>query len=752
MSWQAATASPRLRRLPEGTGSPLTGLLCGSASSGSLGSPRGPSSPLAGSSLPTPQCWATPLDAMAANQERASLPGSPLLPNAQGGTGHRCLGSVIGKNSSQDLHTVRETQQFQGIDPKRPATESFDAAIRLIVHAVNSTTVSFVHRPPSTTHRFVPETHPGTHSRVSYRGNSTQIARQTGEILSALMAAVDIVPLDHCTPTSAHQHTVPELFHTRLLTMKTTLCEFDIKGLHCGCKACREDKGLSAPERALADQIAGYVESHQLNLNNCIIGSEMSELAQKMVTESKSHFLTESAITTVKLLECIGAWQHSQHSDSDSAARNLQQFYSTLPTHMRCFDQGDIVATTNPANPARTALVYGRVIEPYRPQLNTTTESPPEIVVALDPLETDLHKVPLSSVHPLSEDLVTMIKKDVLNSVHNPFLETYNKMTEAAQAALACYLHRENLDEFPSLDDTFAAIQGAKPVISMVPLLTALSGQLSHLLSGSVASESAIEQLRQPVEKVLERLRNDIQEKRLRPCAHPDMPMRSLAESADARRFVERFLRTTDQRCRETNEGLSRTIAAIHNGSAKNELTQWYLKEVREAADALMSARGVIADAVPDNYMEEPPPCIDDVRRNSHICSAISSHAQTDSDTRARVQKLCDTVYPRIDNYARQVREVLALELGISQQGNAAFMEEVRTRVSAAVAAGERPAAHWKQMVADVEYIEQMKALEQSTEPAASKDIVPISGLFFSRISRRENECKTVLQIWGNRH
>lgn len=543
-----------------------------------------------------------------------------------------------------------------------------------------------------------------------------------------------------------------ELFHNRLLSKKTALSEFDIKGLYCGCKACSEDKILLAPVRKLAEQIVGYVESHQLNLNNCIIGCEMSEAAQKMVKESETHLIEESAVTVVRLLDCIGTWKHRKQMDGDGAAQTLEHLYSTLPTHMRCFETGDIVATTNPAHPLRTAYVYARVMEPYKPHLQTTGGPVPEIVVTFDPLETGLHKIPVASVHPLPGDVVDSIRKDILSSVHNPFLEAFNKMTEAAQAALACYLHSENLDEFPSLDETFAAIQGTNPGIPMVPLLTALSGSLSHILIDSSASDSAIERLRQPVEKVLNALQNDIKEKRLRPCDHPDMPMRTLADSTDVRPFVERFLRTTDQRCRETNEGLTRTIAGLHNGSAKNELTQWYLREIHEAADALMSARGVVADAVPDNYMEEAPPCIDDVRRNSHICSAIAAHAQTDPDTRARVKKLCDTVYPRIDSYVRQVKEVLALELRIAQQDNPAFMEEVRTRVAAAVKAGERSAAHWKRMVADIDYIEQMKELEESTEPAASKDIVPISGLFFSRITRRENECKTVLQIWGNRH
>lgn len=543
-----------------------------------------------------------------------------------------------------------------------------------------------------------------------------------------------------------------ELFYNRLLEKKTALSEFDIKGLHCGCKACKEDKMVSAQVRRLADQIAGYVESHQLNLNNCIIGSEMSKTAQKMVTESETHFAEESTVTVVRLLDCIGTWQHRKQIDSDAATQTLEHLYSTLPTHMRCFETGDIVATANPAHPIRTAYVYARVMESYKPHLQVIGEPTPEIAVTFDPLEKEMRKVPVTSVHPLPEEVADMIKKDLISSVHNPFQEAFDKMTEAAQAALACYLHTENLDDFPSLDDTFAAIQGTNPGFPMVPLLTALSGSLSHILTDSAASELAIERLRQPVEKVLNALRKDIQEKRVWPCAHPDMPMRTLVENTDARRFMERFLRTTDQRCRETNEGLTRTIAGIHNGSAKNELTQWYLREIHEAADALMSARGVIAGAVPDNYMEEAPPCIDDVRRNSHICSAIASHAQTDRDTRACVKKLCDTVYPRIDSYARQVKEVLALELGITQQDNPAFMDEVRTRVAAAVTAGERPAAHWKQMIADIDYIERMKELEESTEPAASKDIVPISGLFFSRITRQENECKTVLQIWGTRH
>ena len=146
MSWQAAIASPRLRRLPEGAGSPLTGLPCAGASSASLHSPRGPHSPLAGSSLPTPRCGQTPLDSLPDDHERASLPGSPLLPSLGGDTGRVCFSSMTCRNNtSQDLRATGETPHFQGIDPKYPATESFDTAVRLISHAVNFTAISFVH-------------------------------------------------------------------------------------------------------------------------------------------------------------------------------------------------------------------------------------------------------------------------------------------------------------------------------------------------------------------------------------------------------------------------------------------------------------------------------------------------------------------------------------------------------------------------------------------------------------------------------
>lgn len=145
MSWQAATASPRLRRLPEGAGSPLMPLQCGGTNTGALQSPRGPCSPLVGGSLPSPRFRQIPFGSLAENREKSSLPGSPLLPSLSGDTGRVRFGSMTCKNDGQEKQAVGEARQLQGIDPKLPAAESFDTAVRLIAHTANFTAISFVY-------------------------------------------------------------------------------------------------------------------------------------------------------------------------------------------------------------------------------------------------------------------------------------------------------------------------------------------------------------------------------------------------------------------------------------------------------------------------------------------------------------------------------------------------------------------------------------------------------------------------------
>ena len=117
------------------------------------------------------------------------------------------------------------------------------------------------------------------------------------------------------------------------------------------------------------------------------------------------------------------------------------------------------------------------------------------------------------------------------------------------------------------------------------------------------------------------------------------------------------------------------------------------------------------------------------------------------------VKKICDYSYMRIDEWLTRVREVLAIELGIDievAKDDAKFSELVDAEVKRRCAADPKNARTKKisGLAMDLSYCKRMRELE-TAEKTDSLDIVPISGLVYSRITRLENEALTVINIWG---
>jgi hypothetical protein len=53
-------------------------------------------------------------------------------------------------------------------------------------------------------------------------------------------------------------------------------------------------------------------------------------------------------------------------------------------------------------------------------------------------------------------------------------------------------------------------------------------------------------------------------------------------------------------------------------------------------------------------------------------------------------------------------------------------------------------------LVAEINYVHQMKKLEEAKNKTDHKDIVPITGLIVGRFHRLENELQTVIEVWGS--
>lgn len=117
------------------------------------------------------------------------------------------------------------------------------------------------------------------------------------------------------------------------------------------------------------------------------------------------------------------------------------------------------------------------------------------------------------------------------------------------------------------------------------------------------------------------------------------------------------------------------------------------------------------------------------------------------------VDNLKDEIYGRIRDFTSKARIVLSLEFGVP-------LEEL-TMAKAAEEFSKRKeelddvVSKWiDSMIKDIEYLEEMEEMEklqgQQSEGGGLvlSNVVPVSGLILSRFFRKENEIRTVLELY----
>jgi hypothetical protein len=232
---------------------------------------------------------------------------------------------------------------------------------------------------------------------------------------------------------------------------------------------------------------------------------------------------------------------------------------------------------------------------------------------------------------------------------------------------------------------------------------------------------------------------------------------------------VQQRFRTLCAHAESARERLINAAERFADGSAKRELTDWWLTHIRSAVRSFLAALGYDWQAVPDDYIDTPPPSPHAVLRNRAVLRAVLSTAGDGGDphgVRRWAVALCSRVYERIATFCDQALIAICLSIG-----------ERLERVSfAKLAANELPiddadTRRWVDaLVHDVVYLQRMRHMDdgflrndkatlsgadaalQKDGPARRRlelsDVVPASGLVFGHFYRCEQEIITVCDIW----
>lgn len=163
-----------------------------------------------------------------------------------------------------------------------------------------------------------------------------------------------------------------------------------------------------------------------------------------------------------------------------------------------------------------------------------------------------------------------------------------------------------------------------------------------------------------------------------------------------------------------------------------------------------MDKHGFIVDALPENYVDDPPNDIDAVESNLLILQDVLNPTIDKFNVKGLISRLQDLVYPRITEFLENGVYILAQRIGKSHEEIG--LAEIQTIIHEQPEQfGPSDLVWMDNLVKDLQYLVEMRKMEDpdyGKNNPVSFHIVPISGLILSHFCRLENEAKTALELW----
>ena len=207
----------------------------------------------------------------------------------------------------------------------------------------------------------------------------------------------------------------------------------------------------------------------------------------------------------------------------------------------------------------------------------------------------------------------------------------------------------------------------------------------------------------------------------------------------------EMFLKLRVRIC-SAREELDKAFENILSGARKNAMSSAWLTGVRESVNELLTKRGYQADAVPDDYISTAPKDMQAIRSNLEILQNLVTNADKSSALQIITQALRSRAYPVIDSFVDDSIFVIAQCLGCVLSPNRDPVAELETTISSSTPT-ELFDKRCVGLLADIQYLREMRRLEDNPQES-SPHIIPISGLVYSSIIRKEKEILTVIEVW----
>lgn len=201
---------------------------------------------------------------------------------------------------------------------------------------------------------------------------------------------------------------------------------------------------------------------------------------------------------------------------------------------------------------------------------------------------------------------------------------------------------------------------------------------------------------------------------------------------------------------------LKTTRDEILAGGSKQTMMNEYLAAVKKGLRGFLSARGYDFDVIPQNYIDAPPTDKERVVTNLGVCR----EAAVAPELQQIIKIVCDAAYFKIDAWISGATAILAKKLEVKDVGPddvPGAIAAVRPKVEAMVR--EKPdsktAKRYVSLLEDIDYFVAMKKADDAISSGAVKPgeaaeyVMSIHAAAKSRLKLIEEECVTVIDIWG---
>lgn len=558
-----------------------------------------------------------------------------------------------------------------------------------------------------------------------------------------------------------------EIFYTRLIRTKTVLAQEFISKLKTLLFRFAEKTDKKDHDKAL--NLMKYLNHHVQDIDNSLIGlspnieivKEYKKFIAKRRKKDKKIRLRISTMSDDELRNQMEEW--ADEGEDKTFFLSSSKYYN-----LSNLESGDLVIVKIPSKKIK-GDIYKLLRQELEIEKNTSFTILPDnpskikkdrIIIAryckkegekinvwIDPSEKKTISLKLSRVYPFSKDMIEMLDSertmkrlvcDDIDIMHGILMKIIGTKADEAlknQNVDFQLLEKVNSNNVSILDLT--KIEKLSKSLENISKLSSFQEDLNKRISKELYSKLPNIVLRYVFQPSLYNIENTLS---------------PVPYVAAAKNRINRYITL----CSLALSDIYTEIEEIKNGTLKNRMARWWLDCIREHVHELLLKHNYNFGAVPDNYIENPPKDINEVKKNLELIQKFLNVSEDEYNLVILiVEPLKSIIYPNLEKFRLKLQTYLILFSKSSWLSVSKFnLSDYKIHLQDTYNSGILNDTEYESLQAvalDVEYIDEMIKLESEfgkTKKAELSNVVPVSGLALNYFHRLQMELKTILELF----